>query len=206
MAADDLTTLVLVRNYLKKTAGTELTDDTLLSQFISDASTAIESYTNRDLVDKPGVTRTVAVAADLHTRLVDLRRYDLRTATTVTYDPDGVATVLTAAQYRLEPVDKTRIGTYLQLRLGVSVNRGSVASHQFGSTPIRIVGDWGPTVTPNDVQHACTITAALWYRREVAVRGSGNPDLDLDGGSSRPLALPGAAMRLLAPYTRTVLA
>lgn len=195
--ATDLCALADVKAYLQKT---DTTFDSILASLISRASAAIERYCSREFADKGTLTRTFSVDGPL----VDLMPYELRTPTVVTLDPNGSPVALTTDQWLALPSSRSSLGTYLQLRTSRYTYLGSARSDSFGVGEISITGAWGAAVTPLDVAHACVQTAGLWFRREVAARGSGS-DLEF-GEDLRPLSLPGSAIRLLAPYTRTVLA
>lgn len=198
--ATDLCTVSDVREYLQKGVS-ELAHDDIIQTFITDASRILEAYAMRDFAERLATTRTFRVDGCL----VDLNPHDLRTATTVTLDPNGTPSVLAAADYKLMPSGASLLGTYYQMRLRGSLSTSSSTLTEFGFGEISILGTWGPAAVPVDVRHATVITVGLWVRREVAARGSLNPDYELDGVDLRPLAMPGAAMRILAPYTRMVL-
>lgn len=197
--AGDLCTLAQVKAYARP-PGT--TFDSILAEKITEASALMEMTAERDLCDKGTLTRTVRVNGSL----VDLAPYDLRsTAPTVTLDPTGTPTVLTASQYRLLPVGGSRqMATFYQLLLGSSVSLASTTMTEFGHGEISIAGSWGPLATPAPVVHGCVIAVGLWYRREIGGRGSGSTDLDIDALDLRPLSLPGATLRILELYSRMV--
>ncbi len=195
----DLCTLADVKNYLQKT---DTTFDSVLSTLISRASRVIENYASREFADKGTLTRTFQQDG----YLVDLLPYDLRAATTVTVDPVGAATVILTDQYALRPLNKTTLGTYIQLRTGAYTSLYSERRSTFGSSEISVTGTWGAATTPLPVVQACVVTVGLWFRREIAARGNAAADWDIDGVDLRPLSMPGAAQRLVDPYKRTVFA
>lgn len=199
----DLCSLADVKAYLQKDGSvTGVLFDSTLSTLITRASAVIENYASREFSDKGTLTRTFAQDS----YLVDLLPYDLRTPTVVTIDPSGAATVITTDEYALRPLNRTTLGTYVQLHTGYYTSLYSERRSAFGASELSITGSWGAATTPLPVVQACVVTVGLWFRREIAARGVGSSDYDLDGADLRPLSMPGAAQRLVDPYRRTVLA
>jgi hypothetical protein len=197
----DLCTLAQVREYLQK-PGADTNQDGLISAMISRASAAIEEWTQRWLAPRTAVTNTFRVDG----LYVDFAPYDLRTATTVSLHPEGTPTVLTAnTSYQLLPIGGTdSLDTFTGMMLSAQISTYSSNSTRFGYEQVSVLGNWGPATVPLDVTHACVITVGLWIRREVgAFSATFSPDVDV--ADTRPLAIPGAAMRMLAPYRRAVI-
>lgn len=137
--------------------------DTRIREAIVAASTAIMREVQRELAPATAAaTRSFAVQGDL----VDLTPYDLRTATTVTFDVNGTPTVLVAGDdYALLPIGGSEIGgTYTELRLAPSV----FAASDVGPVVLSILGDWGMASVPADAREACIITVRSWLRRDLA--------------------------------------
>jgi hypothetical protein len=196
----DLCTVSDVRLYLQKATG-EVAQDGVIQSFITAASQEIADYTQRDLAPIASATNRFRVDG----YLVDLD-HDLRTVSTMTLDPDGAATVLTAAQYSLLPIGTDLQGTYGQVKLSMTLNLTSARAVLFGYNELSIAGAWGPASIDPAVAHAAIITAGLWIRREVAARGVLSPDLEVDAFDLQPRSIPGAALRALEPYRRLVVA
>lgn len=184
-----------VREYLQKPGGDTGQDAVILS-CITRASRAIQDYAEREFSLTGTATRTFKAYRG---SLVDLAPYDLQSASVVTDTPVGgtPATLTAGTDYDLG--DLFLGGTYLYLRLGASYGRS------FGDFPystITITGVWGMAAVPEDVRHACIVTAALWMRREVqAFSTTFNMD---EARLERPEALPAAVRAMLAPYKRVV--
>lgn len=137
--------------------------DARIREAITAASTAIMREVQRELAPATtAATRSFPVRGDL----VDLTPYDLRTATTVTFDVNGSPTVLVAGtDYALLPVGGSEVGgTYTELRLAPGV----VASSDVGPVVLSILGDWGMSSVPADAREACIITVRSWLRRDLA--------------------------------------
>lgn len=198
-AGTDLCSLAQVKAYLTR----DDTDfDSILAEKITEASALIERTAEREFADKGTLTRRVRANGSL----VDLAPYDLRsTAPTITLDPNGSPTVLTASQYRLLPIGgAAQMATFYQLRLGSSVSLASTTVSEFGHAELSIAGQWGPAATPLPIVHGCVVAVGLWFRREIGARARANPDYDVDAADLRPLSLPGATLRILELFSRMV--
>ena len=195
-----LVTLAQVRAHLQKEA-TDTTADALLTELVTRASAACERWTSRTLASlgaSASIKRFPVAGA-----YVDLAPFDLRTATSVTLHPESTAPVVLVADddYALDPVGATSLGTYTGLRLAVDQTLSSDYSARFGYCLVDVNATWGPTSVPDDVQHACLLTVAAWYRRRIA--GSGVV-ATFDEPSDTAENLPVDARSLLSPYRRLV--
>ena len=182
-----------VREYLQKPGG-DRAQDTIVESFITRASAAIESYAQREFTDKGTLTRRFRVDG----LLVDLAPYDLRSATTVTLNPEATGTVLTAnSGYMLEPAGDPS-GTYRYLRLDAHQTFNSTLTTNFDHAFLDVAGSWGMSAIPADVRQAAITTVGIWMRREVQAFAT---TFSIDEGRlERPEALPSAVRGMLEPW------
>jgi hypothetical protein len=204
--AYDLTTLAAVRQTLELPAG-DTSRDALISTMIGDMSLAIMREVDREFAPATG-SATRRFRLESFSMTLDLSPYDLRSATTVTLNPESAnATVLTATtDYQLVPF-QPRDGTYLGMRFASNLTNihTSDTARDFGYTIIDIAGAWGFASVPDDIERACIIAVTASLRRdltEFAIAGIDEPQAIAPEGPATH-ALPPASRRLLAPYRRT---
>jgi hypothetical protein len=197
--ATDLCTVADVKSAITKTGSD---DDVLIQTVITAASAAIENTYARDFAPRTAATYYFKVIGFS----VDLNPHDLRSATTVTLDPQGTATVLAATQYRLSPTGaESNLGTYTNVQLSRLQNLYSSSVTNFGYTELGILGDWGPAAVPPDVSRACVITAASWIDRlanDAALSEFGDDGRGVIADSFQSWAIPFGAHRILQNYVR----
>lgn len=184
----DLTTLAAVRRFLQKNDATNTTQDQIIQELITRASTQI----NRTIAYFPA---EVAASKTFVWRggPISLHPYFLGTVTTATLDTDTSSTTLVAAaNYRLRP-KPSPTGLYRWLTLpSYTITPGT-------EREVTIVGNWGFTTIPADVGHWTIVTVATWLRRDVSAFST---TLRLDEDRlERPDALPSAVVRGLSWYT-----
>jgi hypothetical protein len=134
---------------------------------------------------------------------------DLRTATTVTLDPTGDATVLASGTgYALITNDMSSTATHLLIARDVSLH--SDFSDAFGIARISILGDWGiwgdVGEVPADVNEAAIQTVVAWMDR-----GASNV-AGIDMGDPRGISpfvvstwdIPSSAHRKMQPWAMNV--
>ncbi len=157
----DLCTVADVKVQLEGTSGaSDTTIQTLITQVSEDAPLRYQ----REFAPQGTLTRTFRVDRFL----VDLAPYDLRSATTVTLDPNGSPAVLTSSQYQLRPIGGgENLGTYTELMLANTVTLASTRAIQFGSAELQIVGIWGPAAVPADIVRAAALTVASYLSRPI---------------------------------------
>lgn len=202
--ATDLCTVADVESAMEATS-TPASVATLIQTFITAASSLIENQYQRNFAPRSAQTYTFKVIGFS----VDLAPHDLRTATTVTLDPQGTATVLAATQYRLSPSGaESNLGTYTNVQLSRLQNLYSSSVTNFGYTELGILGDWGPATIPPDVQRACALTVASWLSARLNNQTSNLlGDLAEDGRDLRPdrfggFAIPFDAHMIFRQYER----
>lgn len=198
LASGLLCSLDDVRGYLQKPTSDTAQDDIVMTM-ISRASRAIQSWCEREFTPIGSATRRFRVDG----QFVNLAPYDLRTVTTMTLDPTGTATVLTAnTGYALLPFNANG-GTYQYVSLGASQSLTSTFSGEFDFALLDIAGTWGMATIPEDVKQAAILTVVLWMRREVQAFTT---TFSLDENRlERPEALPSAVRAMLSPYRRIAL-
>lgn len=202
LPAADLCTLEDVRAELQKPEG-DLAADLILAATVTRASQAIMRYTEREFAPATDdATRTFELDDQWWDTFLSLAPYDLRGApATVKIDTDISAGVsLTAQEYRLFP-RPARDGVYSSIRLRPQ-NFGT--SDWFGDLrELQITGDWGFPSVPEDVRHAATVTAADWYRRDIAAFST-SFNLETDR-LDVPQSMPKGVLDILDRYRRMAL-
>jgi len=159
--AADLCTVTDVRQYLRITLDQSRND--LIQAFISRGSPAVMKWCGCEFAPaSTGLTRTFPLDITGGDLTIELAPWSLRTASTVTLSPEGAATVLTTAQYSLEPVQAPD-GVYKRVKLSPFL--GGVISPTaltFGYSKVAITGNWGFATVPDDVVQAVATIVARW--------------------------------------------
>jgi len=208
MAAVDWVTRQQVKDQLE-ISGTGR--DTLLDAAITAASNALNRRCKREITPRStAVTRTFSfepAVSDEARITVDLAPYDLRTATTVTLNPeDSSPTVLTSGvDYSLWPVGgRHTTGTYTGVRLSRYVSGlWSTFANDFGEAKLSVLGDWGVWDTanvPEDVKRACIVTVGSWIDKAIADYGGdfGDQPRVMQATMFDGYAIPRAALNILS--------
>ena len=189
-SGSDLTTLEMVKLYL----GIGNTDhDVILASLITRASVALMHYAGREFA--PASTATTRDFYYDGSGLLDLSPYDLRTVTSITYDPSGDNTTLVVD-------DDYTLGRSTS---DAVYNAVTITGYSTAAT-VQIEGDWGFASVPVDVEHACILTVATW-RSQIGGAFKSSFFADPEGiPNDQPQAyaggIPAAARRLLEPYMR----
>lgn len=198
MAAEDLCTVTDVRDFLQRPAA-DTVADAIIASLITRASVAIMREVEREFAPATSATaRKFEVGGDYADTLLSLAPYDLRSVTSVKLDTDlSSPYTLTTAEYRLMP-KPPRDGTYHSIRLRPQ----SVGTALWfpDRREVEITGDWGFATVPNDVKHAAVVTAADWFRRDVAAFAS---TFSAETGDIEvPQSLPRGVLPILDRYRR----
>lgn len=197
MAANDLTTLDSVREFLQKPENDDA-QNAIIEALITQASAAITRTTERQFLPEDDVERTFEINQPLDS-LISFAPYELRDAKSLELDTDTDNPIaLTAEEFKLWPKPNPD-GTYLGVR--IHPYSLSPATARWGSRrELTVTGDWGMTEIPADVVNWCNVTVAIWLRREVAAFETG---MNIDAGYvERPRALPSAVAAGLDLYKR----
>lgn len=202
----DLTTLAAVRETLELPQG-DTSRDALIGTMIGDMSKAIMREVDREFAPATAsATRRFRLGTGSMT--LDLAPYDLRSATSVTLNPESAnSTVLTATtDYQLVPLQPVD-GTYLAVKFASNLTNlhTSDTARDFGYTLVDVAGAWGFATVPDDVKRACIIAVTASLRRdltEFALAGIDEPQAIAPEGPATH-ALPPASRRILAAYRRT---
>lgn len=202
LPSGDLCSLEDVRESLG-TPTSDRTRDARILTLIPVASQEIMRAVEREFAPTVAATaRTFQINRDF--RQLDLKPYDLRTATTVKIHPEASPTTLTAnTDYVLGPIP-ARDGVYKWIRFSDLLNWNSTLQRRFGYAQVEVTGDWGFASVPRDVREAAVLTVHTWLRRDV-----GAMDLeDLQTAQQLGMPLPGTysipagAWKKLRPYQR----
>ena len=199
LSSTALTTLAEAKEWL---GITDTTQDSRLTWLINAASSAVTDYAQREFVSALGTgTRNFALKRD---GLVTFGRYDLQSASLVQIDTDGsvTATTIDPTQYMLAPVDAP-YGVYGSIRF-YTFTIGPVLRQWAGGIPrqVSVTGTWGFPSVPADVEQACLITVAKWFKRDQV---AWSQDYAVpQAGPGDGLNLPFDARMLVQPYKRFV--
>lgn len=173
-------------------------DDTLLTNLISYAQKAIESYTGRVFEAAADTTRKFTVGEDTDEEILFFDE-DLCAITSIITDADGSSPVtLTTAEYVTQPRNTT---PYYAIKLLPSCAHSWTYSTD-PQTGITVTGKWAwSTTVPNDIKHACTRLAAYFYRQKDA--GVYDTTAIPDAGVIQvPQGIPRDVQLILNPYVR----
>jgi hypothetical protein len=179
--------------------------DDRLTWNINSATAGIQAFCQDEFVSAQGTASPRTFVLDRHPNgylRASFGLYALQSANAVVVDPDQTPTggTVDPAQYQLAPLGGD-YGVYRSIRIYSTVARPvSVTSYQFQRT-ISVAGTWGYPSVPADVEQACLITVAKWYRKDQTSYSN-------EFGASLPqeeasLSLPYDARVLLLPYRRT---
>lgn len=167
MAANplDLTTLASTRELLQTPAAITLTDE-LLQTLITEASVMLQDELG--CLFTPAETAAAKSFAFGRRGVIDLRPWNARTVTAVTFTAvGGSAVTVTAGRWQLKPISAAG-GVYTSLRL-----------HDYRTVPVdsqtvTVTGNWGYAAVPADVARGCKITVKTWLREGAAFNPDGN--------------------------------
>lgn len=205
--ADALTSWDNALTFLARTdvEGADLVDDeNFLALLINAASTAIARYTGRQFA--PTETAAPKLFRYDGGGVLRLRPYEARSVSSIVLGTDLpvtsqrtllAQTATQAAEYRLEPRQKTLLGTYTWLVLPTV--RLSESGEQLGSQ-VTVVGDWGVGSVPADVEFACLRAVAHWYRNPEGFLARRLGELDVADEADADEGLPLRSRLLLHPY------
>jgi hypothetical protein len=180
------------------------TYDELLDLLIDSYSEAVVEYTERQFTPDDDTTYLFRHSGR---GSLDLRPYELRSATEISYSPEGYDPVLLAAdQWRGEPRNKSRWGTYLWLSAPI-VTATAVPYFPYQSwsaITVSITGDWGMTEVPSNVKLAVAACVDNYFRNSTGVQSQSLGALSFaeEPKTEEGLEICGAARRLLRPFVR----
>lgn len=202
----NLCTLLDVRLALELPTS-DVTRDDLINSLITSFSRAIMREVDREFAPTTAsATRRFRLGNGSLT--LDLSPYDLRSASSVTLNPESAnSTALTATtDYQLIPF-QPQDGTYLGIKFASNLTNlhTSDTARDFGYTLVDVAGAWGFPAVPEDVRRACIVAVQSAMRRdltELAIAGIDEPQAIAPEGPATH-AIPAASRRLIAPYRRT---
>lgn len=193
MASTDLITLDEARQFLQKQTSQVATDDALTA-LITRASEVIQRYIDVRVVKESSSAKTFDWDGSVR---ITLAPYVARTVTAVTLDPNEDASALTAGDWRLTPSPAVD-GVYYTLL--ISDLAWEPYAGDFPKRQVQVTGTWGFASVPEPLKHACCVTVAAWYRRDVAAFSTVYNETE--GRVERPEALPSAVVRTLETWRR----
>lgn len=136
-------------------------DDALIGEHLNAATTAIETYTNRQFQVQNNTTRYFDSCEDVEYLTLYLD-HDLCEINSIT---NGDGTAVLAAQYVTNPRNAT---PYYSIKLKGSYSlRWEDDDNGDSEDAIAISGKWGYSqVPPNDIEQACIRLASYFYRQK----------------------------------------
>ena len=194
----DLCTVAQVRA-ARGTASSDTTQDTLVQDYITDASVMIMSEYGQEFAP------TTASA----TRLFELKRgdevislapYALRTVSAVSIDTDQTSSVTVSTdEYRLGPIPAVD-GVYLWMRLRpLSQVLGRIA---YENRQVSITGAWGYPSVPLEAKRACITTVVHWLNVNTATFPHADDSPDSIAPPKR--GIPNEAREMLKRFKRAL--
>lgn len=215
MAAWDLCASSDVKTALEITSTTR---DTLIAEYISDASREIMRICEREFAPATA-SELRRIKVDPRERVegcvyIDFAPYDLRSVSTFTLHPEasGDSETLTEnTHYTLMPVravaspTDSAFGVYTRIRFDVNQTFSSTFFRRFGYCLADITGAWGFASVPRDVKDAAVLTVTSWLRRDFPAFAQGGFDSEpatLAPERQGTYSIPRAAIRKLQPFKR----
>lgn len=187
----DYCTLAQVRTY-KGIGATETDDDSLIEQFIDEASTRIDTYCKRTFAVRTGETRKFDAVQDVRGRVLYMDD-DLQAVTEIV---NGDGDTLDSSDYVTLPTNRTP-------KYAIKLKTSSGTAWTWQTDPeeaISVTGSWGYNNTPNDIRHAAIRLAAWYYDQRDAPFGTqAMPEL---GVIEVTPDIPSDVQALLDPYVR----
>ena len=189
-------TVAELRRYVAPNAQGDYYDDVVLGSIIEAASRYIDGHTGRTFYARTE-THYYDTPDDRHLYIWD---DDLLTVTSVT---NGDATVITVADYKLYPINKS---PKYEIRLDAASSYiWELNSSSESESAITIVGTWGYSATaPADIKSACLQIASAVYKRRYGENTTGTATVTGAGVVIMPTDIPTSANILLEPYRRIV--
>lgn len=165
-------TLADVRLAMETKAG-DVALDARITDLIPTVAQEIWNVTERQFTADDGPTTHKFRVAGWH---VDLAPYDLRTVTSMTFDPDGGGQVLlTHTDYELLPIGAQPNSVYTGVQLSQWISLSTTKMMNFGFADLSISGAWGFAAVPTPVKEAAVIAIRSWLRRDVATYAQVDP-------------------------------
>jgi hypothetical protein len=212
------TTLAKVKGYLKIPSG-ETSDDALLTDFVAQAQSVIESMTERKFEASSDTTRKfdavryqdyVDITQVAYNRYYDyydqrvlwFNRYDCCQITTVT---NGDNTVVDSSKYVTLPINAVANGNpFFAIRLKMN----SSVVWTWDDSPdaaISVTGRWAYSITaPTDIAYATMVLAAEMYRKKDNSIDANRTIVTRDGIISK-VSFPEDVMAIIDQYRRLVI-
>jgi hypothetical protein len=195
-------TLAEYKAFAAPEAGAHAADDTVINDLITTASRIIDQETKRTFYAR---TATRLYDVPIQSGRVSRRLWlddDLLTATTVT---NGNGTVLTVADYYLDPVNETP-------KYAITIKRSSILYWTYDSDfnsegVISVAGTWGNNATgshPADIKTATLLVAASMYKRRFGENLSEKSIVTPAGVIVTPQDIPDMAWHIIKKYRRVV--
>jgi hypothetical protein len=194
------------KRYARLVLNNDALDDTydeLLDVLIDAYSEAVSDYTERQFTPTDDVTYDFRSAGG---GTIDLRPYELRALTGVSYYTDTTTpTALGTDEWRAEPRQRTKWGTYLWLA-GFPVGRGAWPSgaYTWNDIQVSVTGDWGMETVPATVKLAVAACVDNFFRNSAGAQSQALGALSFSEAtqSEEGLEICSAARRLLRPFVR----
>jgi len=179
--------------------------DAMILDAIAAASEALNARCQHEIAPKVANTlRLFPFPTGLREPILDMKPYDLRSATLVQLHPESTpVTLISDVDYTLLPIGGNRVtGAYQLLQLARSGWTTSSYSGAFGSVRLAITGNWGcwdTSEVPADVKRACVLTVGTWIDKAMGEYGMDSletPRASLPGLFTG-YSIPNAAVQIL---------
>lgn len=177
------------------------TYDELLDLLIDSYSEAVVEYTERQFTPDNDATYVFKHSGRGN---LDLRPYEIRNVTTVSYQGDGDP--VTLETWKGEPRNRSRWGTYLWLSAPVVLQ--TVVPYfpyqSWSEFTISVTGDWGMETVPSNVKLAVAACVENYFRNSSGVQSQSLGALSYaeEPKTEEGLEICSAARRLLRPFVR----
>jgi hypothetical protein len=202
--------------------------DERLTDLVNAFSLSVINYVRRQFQPtEDGATKRFSYSGKgvIDLTVIDDQPYELRAVTAITLYSDMPASYQVVlsngdasneADYRLNPRNKTREGTYTWLLLPTQLSLPPVASTsptrlgpELKEYEISITGDWGAGVVPSIVEKVVLRELANDFRNPEGFQNRSLGEFAvtemIDGGGSGYAPLSWGSKRLLEPYRRPVI-
>lgn len=197
-------TLQEFRAYLKTSGGPTAPtgDDSLLQQFLDEASGVLRDFVGHPLDATTTTTRRFDAVADVEDRLL---LFDCGYCAGITAVVNGDGVTVPSSAYVTEP---RNVGPFF----GITLKTGANYTWTFSDSPegaIQVTGYWcyseNANGTPDAITRGATLQLAAWlYRTKDQVAELSRPAVAAEGVTVLPMALPQAVLDRLRGRQRKV--
>jgi uncharacterized phiE125 gp8 family phage protein len=201
MITNGYCTLAEVKALAMPEANADAADDAVIEDLVEAASRYIDNKTHRTFYSRTE-TRYFNVPDEQNNTRRLWMDDDLRTVTTLT---NGDTTVLTVADYYLEPRNGAVKYAVVLKQSSTEYWQGTTDGDTEGA--ISIAGSWGYCATgshPDDIKTACILIASQLYKRRFGENQTSTSLVTAAGVVITPEDVPGVAREIINSYRRVI--